>query len=329
MTFAKGQESLSLSLPHLFALLQSAVHAMPASGATALHAFLCFSPQKPSSPPLNCQQSQTTLAAKPKSVLQNHPLYTTTHENLSLQIKEKILCLEIMGVDSGRALSQNPSLHAATLESIHSIISFLQSKGIRQKDLPRIFGMCPKILTSDIKTDLNPIFNFLSQYLGVPDHSFRRVINKCPRLLASSASNQLKPAFFYLQRLGFKNLEALAYNDSVLLVSSVEITLIPKLKYLESLGLSRDEAVGMALRSPSLLTFSIENNFKPKFEYFSGVMERKLEELKEFPQYFAFSLEKRIKPRHIKVLQSGVEVPLPLMLKSTDEEFAGLIRQGG
>ncbi|KAB1222691.1 mTERF domain-containing protein 1, mitochondrial [Morella rubra] len=302
---------------------------MPAAGATALHSFLCFSHQKPSSLPPNCDQLSTTLTAKPKSPLQKHPLYTPTHANLSLQIKEKILCLEIMGVDAGKALSQNPSLHGATLESIHSIISFLQSKGIRQSDLPRIFGMCPKVLTSSIKTDLYPVFSFLSQELKVPDHSFRRVINRCPRLLASSVRDQLKPALVYLRRLGFKNMEALAYHDSVLLVSSVENTLIPKLKYLESLGLSRDDAVGMVLRCPSLLTFSIENNFKPKYEYLAEVMEKTMEELKEFPQYFAFSLEKRIKPRHVKVLQSGMEIPLPLMLKSTDEEFEELMREGG
>ncbi|XP_050287819.1 transcription termination factor MTEF1, chloroplastic [Quercus robur] len=300
---------------------------MPAPGATALHSSLCFSPQKPSFPPPNCQQLNTNLAAKPKSLLQNHPLYTPTHANLSFQIKEKILCLEIMGVDSGKALSQNPSLHSATLESIHSIISFLQSHGIQQKDFPRIFGMCPRILTSNVKTDLIPVFNFLSQYLRVPENRFRVVINKCPRLLASSVRDQLKPALYYLQRIGFKDLEALAYNDSVLLVSSVENTLIPKLKYLETLGLSKDEAVDMVLRCPALFTFSIEKNFKPKFEYFAGVMKKKLEELKEFPQYFAFSLEKRIKPRHEEVLQSGVEVPLPLMLKSTDEEFMKLIKE--
>ncbi|PQM42877.1 uncharacterized protein Pyn_39152 [Prunus yedoensis var. nudiflora] len=233
-----------------------------------------------------------------------------------------------MGVDAGKALSQNPSLHTASLHSIHSIISFLQSKGI-QKDLPKIFGMCPNILTSSIKSDLNPVFIFLSEDLKVPEHSFRKVINKCPRLLACSVIDQLKPAMFYLQRLGFKDLDALAYHDSVLLVSSVEKTLIPKLEFLQSLGFPRDEAVGMVLRCPGLLTFSIENNFKPKFEYFSVDMGKKLEELKQFPQYFAFSLEKRIKPRHMEVVQRGVEVPLPLMLKSTDDEFRELLREFG
>ncbi|XP_059668771.1 transcription termination factor MTEF1, chloroplastic [Cornus florida] len=300
---------------------------MPA--AAAYHSSLGFSPQKPSSQPSNSQYPNSHLTTKPKTPLQKHPLYTSTHTKLSIQFKEKILCLEIMGVDSGRALSLNPSLQTATLHSIHSIISFLQSKGILQKDMGRIFGMCPKVLTSEIKTDLNPVFNFLSHDLQVPDQSFRRVINKCPRLLISSVRDQLKPALFYLRRLGFEDLEALAYHDPILLVSSVQKTLIPKLDYLVSLGFSRNDAIGMVLRCPGLFTFSVENNFKPKFEYFAKEMEGGLEELKEFPQYFAFSLEKRIKPRHMEVVQSGAKIALPLMLKSTDEEFKELIRHGG
>ncbi|KGN65875.1 transcription termination factor MTEF1, chloroplastic [Cucumis sativus] len=303
---------------------------MSSSSATAFHSSFCFSSHnKLSSSPSNSHQPNTSLSPKPKTLLHKHPLYTPLHSTVSSQTKEKILCLEIMGVDSGKALSQNPSLHSVTLESIHSVISFLQSKGIHQKDFAKIFGMCPKILTSDVKTDLVPVFNFLSEDLKIPDQNFRKAINKCPRLLASSAEDQLKPALFYLQRLGLKDLEALAYHDSVLLVSSVEKTLIPKLKYLESLGFTRSEIVGMVLRCPALLTFSIENNFKPKFEYFSVEMHKKLEELKDFPQYFAFSLEKRIKPRYVETVESGKKVPLSLMLKTTDVEFRELLAEGG
>ncbi|XP_019414475.1 PREDICTED: transcription termination factor MTEF1, chloroplastic-like [Lupinus angustifolius] len=294
------------------------------SGAIALHSSLCtISSDKPSLP------NHVYVATKPKNLLQNHPLYTPTNAKLSIQFKEKILCLEILGIDAGKALSQNPELHTATMESIHSIISFLISKGIHQKDLPRIFGMCPKILTSNIKTDLNPVFYFLLQDLQVQDHNFRKVVKKNPRLLTSSVINQLKPALFYLKKLGFKDLAALAYQDSILLVSNVEGTLIPKLMYLESLGFSKDEARFMVLRCPSLFTFSIENNFQPKFEYFDEEMGGKLEELKEFPQYFAFSLENRIKPRYLEVVESGIHLPLSVMLKSTDEDFRELIKKGG
>ncbi|GAB4840652.1 hypothetical protein Ancab_021419 [Ancistrocladus abbreviatus] len=310
---------------------------MPMPTATLLQSSFCISAQKSSIRPSSSNTQQqptstslsTTTKPKPKSLLHNHPLYSQTHTNLSLQFKEKILCLEILGIDSGKALSLNPLLHSASLQSIHAILSYLESKSIHQKDFPRIFGMCPQILTSDIKSDLNPVFNFLSHDLGVPEQSFRRVVNKCPRLLVCSVRDQLKPALFYLERLGFKDMVSLAYTDPVLLVSSVEKTLIPKLEYLVSLGFRKEEAVGMVLRCPPLFTFSIENNFKPKVEYFVGEMKGRLEELKEFPQYFAFSLENRIKPRHMEVVQNGVKVPLPVMLKSTDDEFSELLRQVG
>ncbi|KAG8385254.1 hypothetical protein BUALT_Bualt03G0022900 [Buddleja alternifolia] len=295
---------------------------MPA--AAALHSSMCFSSPKPAANSYQ-QSSNQLLTTKPKTLLHKHPLYQPTHANISFQFKEKILCLEIMGVDSGRALAQNPSLRTASLHSIHAIVVFLQSKGLHLKDLGRIFGMCPQILTSDIKTDLIPVFNFLSYDLKVSEQNFRKVINKCPRLLISSVRDQLKPALFYLRRLGFQDLHALAYQDPILLVSSVEKTLIPKLDYLVSLGFCKSDAMGMVRRCPGLFTFSVENNFKPKFDYFEKEMKGTLDELKEFPQYFAFSLENRIKPRHMEVVQSGVEVPLPLMLKTTDEEFRELL----
>ncbi|XP_073146636.1 transcription termination factor MTEF1, chloroplastic [Henckelia pumila] len=299
----------------------------PAAAAAVLGSSICFS--SPKSASCSSEQQSNLLTAKPKTLLHDHPLYHPTHANISLQFKEKVLCLEILGVDSGRALAQNPSLRAASLHSIHDIVTFLQSKGILLKDLGRIFGMCPKVLTSDIKSELDPVFHFLSLDLKVPDQNFRKVINKCPRLLISSVRDQLKPALFYLHRLGFKDLRALAYQDPILLVSSVEKTLIPKLNYLVSLGFSKSDAVGMFLRCPSLFTFSVEGNFKPKFEYFAKEMKGSLEELGRFPQYFAFSLEKRIKPRHAEIVQRGVEVPLPLMLKATDEEFNELLVSQG
>ncbi|RWV83385.1 hypothetical protein GW17_00055013, partial [Ensete ventricosum] len=247
--------------------------------------------------------------------------------DLPAHVREKILSLEVMGVDSGRALALNPALRAATPDSIHSIISYLLSKGIHHKDLPRVLGMCPTILTSSIRSDLSPVFAFLSRDLGVPATHVRRVINKCPRLLASSVRDQLRPALIYLHRLGFRDARVLAYQEPVLLVSSVEKTLIPKLQYLVGLGLSREEAVAMVLRCPGLFTFSIENNFKPKYEYLVREMGGSLEDLKEFPHYFGFSLEKMIKPRHQQLRESGINVPLSLMLRTTDEEFEELIHK--
>ncbi|KAK9164433.1 hypothetical protein Syun_005335 [Stephania yunnanensis] len=310
--------------------------AIPTTAALSPHS-LSFNPTPTPTPSLPIQSIQ--FQATPTTKLQHsinphnnhlHDLPVSPSSSSDDELKEKILCLELLGVDSTKALSLNPSLRTATLHSINRITSFLlHSKRLHLDDLPRIFGMCPSLLTASIPRDLVPVFDFLSHDLHVPDHKLRKVINKCPRLLVSSVRDQLKPALMYLHRLGIRDLEALACRDAVLLVSSVERTLMPKLEWLVEAGFTREEAVGMVRRCPGLFTFSIERNLKPKLEYLVEVMGGRLEEVREFPQYFGFSLEKRIKARHEVVVERGigrVTIPLDVMLKTTDDHFSRLLK---
>ncbi|RLN40686.1 hypothetical protein C2845_PM01G35370 [Panicum miliaceum] len=92
-----------------------------------------------------------------------------------------------------------------------AVVSFLQSRGLHFKDLGRIFGMCPSVLTASVRADLRPVFAFLSKDLGVPESAHRRVVVKCPRVLACSVRDQLRPAHIYLRRLGFRDNRALAH----------------------------------------------------------------------------------------------------------------------
>lgn len=114
---------------------------------------------------------------------------------------------------------------------------------------------------------------------------------------------------------------AINCQTTVLLVYNVEFTLIAKIEYLMSLGFEYCEVKEMVVRSPGLLTFSVENNLMPKVEYFLMEMKGDLEELKRFPQYFSFSLERKIKPRHKMLAEYGLKLPLWKMLKISDGEF--------
>lgn len=77
----------------------------------------------------------------------------------------------------------------------------------------------------------------------------------------------------------------------------------------------------MFRRFPQLFNYSVKENYELKLNYFVVEMGRDLREIKEFPQYFSFSLENRIKPRHQRCVEKGVCFPLPVLLKTSEVEF--------
>lgn len=238
-----------------------------------------------------------------------------------IRFRHKLLYLESLNVDPSKALDKNPDFRSAPLDSLKSVERCLYSFGIDRSDVGRIFGIVPQLLTADAASAVVPVFRFLLDEVGIPFPSLRKSVNRCPRLLVCSVPDQLRPTFNFLRDLGFVGYHRINCQTSLLLVSSVEETLVPKLEYLQSLGFSYKDTVKMVLRSPPLLTLSIEKNFAPKVEYFVKEMKGDLKELKEFPQYFSFSLERKIKPRHRVLVEYGLSMPLPEMLKVSDLEF--------
>ncbi|KAM3359037.1 hypothetical protein P3S68_021970 [Capsicum galapagoense] len=193
--------------------------------------------------------------------------------------------------------------------------------GIERLAFGRILDMHCKLLTFDPYTDIYLIFDFLLNEVAIPFNDIRKCIIRCPRILVSSVEKKLNPTFQFLKEFGFLGHNRITCQNTVLLVSSVEHTFCPKIDYLVSLGIVRENVVNMILRLPGLLTFSIEKNFNPKVEYLLKEMDRDIGELKKFPQYFSFSLERKIKPRHRFLVEHGFTMSLSEMLKVSDREF--------
>jgi mTERF domain-containing protein len=77
----------------------------------------------------------------------------------------------------------------------------------------------------------------------------------------------------------------------------------------------------MAVRAPGILTLRMDRNLGPKLDYFVREIKGDLEEFKKFPQFFSFSLERKIKPRHRMLVEYGLKMPLSRMLKVNEGEF--------
>ncbi|XP_030470533.1 transcription termination factor MTEF1, chloroplastic isoform X2 [Syzygium oleosum] len=247
---------------------------------------------------------------------------STSTSDSGLLFREKLLYLQSLNVDPRKALRHNPDFRSSPLSALRSVESCLASFGIPRPALGRVLDMFPQLLTSDPDSDLYPVFEFLLHEALIPFPDLQKSVLRCPRILVCSVDAQLRPTLSFLRSFGFVGRRAITCQTTLLLVSSVERTLLPKIEFLRSLGFGYGEVSRMAIRSPGLLTMSVQNNMRPKAEYFLRDMRGNLTELKRFPQYFSFSLERKIRPRHQMLEEHGLELPLAEMLKVSDGEFA-------
>ncbi|KAK7407384.1 hypothetical protein VNO78_09257 [Psophocarpus tetragonolobus] len=259
--------------------------------------------------PFQSLRAQISPKAKPSS------------SDRGLVFHEKVLYLKALKVNPEKAFRLNPSLRSAPLSTLKSVTRCLSSLRIPRAAMGRILDMHPSLLTCDPYSHLYPLLDFLLHEVPIPFPDVHLSILRCPRLLVSSVDLRLRPSLHFLTRLGFRGPHSLTSQTTLLLVSSVPDTLLPKIQFFESLGFSRLEVSNMVVRSPGLLTFSVENNLRPKLLFFFREMNGDLSHLKRFPQFFSFSLERRIMPRFEKLRRLGLSISLEDMLKVSDGAF--------
>ncbi|KAI4345730.1 hypothetical protein L6164_012828 [Bauhinia variegata] len=237
--------------------------------------------------------------------------------NCETDFQKKVLYQESIGIDSFSLIENHPLLISAPLADIKSTVEFMTSMEFTAIEFRRIVGMCPEVLTTKV-SDIVPVFTFLiHEEAHVNGSDIKRVINQRPRLLVCSVNKQLRPTLYFLRSIGIEEVNGHTY----LLSCSVEEKLIPRISYFENIGFSRRDATSMFRKFPQLFCYSIKNNLEHKHNYFVVEMGRDLKELKDFPQYFSLSLEKRIKPRHKLCVELGVCFPLPVLLKTSESQF--------
>ncbi|KAJ6982674.1 transcription termination factor MTEF1 [Populus alba x Populus x berolinensis] len=277
---------------------------------------------------LTCSQSPYPLSSLfkhnptlPNLCLAKTTITATISKDTGLLFRQKLTYLTNLKINTQKALTLNPNIRSTPLSTLLSIENCLSSMGFHRSSIGRILDMHPCLLTSDPHLHLHPTFDFLLNEVEIPFLDISRSINRCPRLLVSSVSDQLRPALVFLKELGFVGPRKLNYQTTLLLVYNVERSLMGKIEFLMGLGFEFVEVKNMVVRAPGILTLSVERNMKPKFEYFVREMKGDPGELKKFPQFFSFSLERKIKPRHRMLVEYGLKMPLSSMLKVNDGEF--------
>lgn len=255
------------------------------------------------------------------SIPAGRPVQTLDNPAVSCSndFREKVLFLDSLGLDSLSLVAAHPGLlSAASLPSLRSTVDLLTSSaGLTSLDLRRVFVMCPDLIAVP-PSSIRPVLTFLLREAGVDSiPSLHTAIIRRPRLLASSVDHRLRPTLYFLQSIGVTQV----HKHTNLLSCSVEDKFVPRIEYFRDVGFSERDARTLFRRFPQLFCYSVKENLEVKLNYFVVEMGRELRELREFPQYFSFSLDNRIKPRHRACLERKVCLGLPAMLKSNEEEF--------
>ncbi|XP_020204335.1 transcription termination factor MTEF1, chloroplastic [Cajanus cajan] len=207
------------------------------------------------------------------------------------------------------------------VDHIIDTITFLKSRSFSDADIPRLNFLTPQLFTTAVlPSDIAAVFRFLADDLGANESESRGLVVRCPKLLFSHVDLCLRPTLQFLRQVGIGELNRPTTRNAHLLNTRVD-KLHAKVQFLQELGFSYEEALRACARLPAIFGYDVENNLWPKYVYLVKEMERDLEELKNFPQYFAFSLKDRIVPRHLHLKERGLRIPLNRMLMWGDQNF--------
>ncbi|TYH28205.1 hypothetical protein ES288_A02G126300v1 [Gossypium darwinii] len=170
-------------------------------------------------------------------------------------------------------------------ETVKLNVDCLISFGIRREAIASVIAQYPQILGLPLKAKLSSQQYFFNLKLKIDPDGFACIIEKMPQIASLNQHVIMKPIEFLLGR-----------------------------------GLPLEDVAIMVMKCPQLVALRVEL-MKKSYYYFKSEMGRPVKELVEFPEYFTYSLECRIKPRYTKLQSKGIRCSLNWFLNCSDQRF--------
>eukprot|EP00249_Psilotum_nudum_P019401 c27233_g1_i2 orf=250-1797(+) len=233
---------------------------------------------------------------------------------LSLGISQSGIC---------KIFLKRPQIFGCSLEeNLKPTMIYLESFGVDRKRWPLILVRFPAMLTYS-KAKIQQVIEFLYE-TGLSSMSISRVLNRFPHVVGYSVDENLMPTVKYLKTVGIKDVCAFLINSPQVLGYSIAGNIEPTIHFLKGLGFTQEEVQIILNRYPQVLGLAIEGNLCPKWEFFVQTGWPK-SQIVAFPQYFGYSIHKRIKPRFGKVISNRLFWTVNRILSSSDSEFQRLL----
>ncbi|KAJ1290812.1 hypothetical protein BS78_02G271800 [Paspalum vaginatum] len=222
----------------------------------------------------------------------------------------------------GIAVKSWPHILGCSTKRMISILDLFDDLGLSKKTVVPVIASSPQLLLRKPNEFLQIVFFF--KEMGFDKETVGKILCRSPEIFASNVESTLKKKINFLVDFGVPkhHLPRIIRKYPEILLLDINHTLLPRMNYLLEVGLSKKNVCSMIFRFSPLLGYSIELVMKPKLEFLLRTMKKPLKSVVEYPRYFSYSLEGKIKPR-FRVLQSrNIDCSLTDMFAKNDELFA-------
>nr|GEZ47171.1 transcription termination factor MTERF4, chloroplastic [Tanacetum cinerariifolium] len=266
--------------------------------------------------------------------------------------------LDVEKQDIGYVLMKYPELLGFKLEgTVSTSVAYLVSIGVNPRDIGPMVTQYPFFLGMRVGTMIKPLVEYLVS-LGLPKKVLARMFEKRAYAIGYDVEEMVKPSVECLVSFGVRK-EALAsiiaqypqiiglplkaklstqqyfFNLKVKVdpegfarviermpqvVSLGQNVIMKVVDFLVGRGISADDVAKMIVKCPQLVALQL-GLMKTSFFFFKSEMGRPLKELVEFPEYFTYGLESRIKPRYQRLQHKGIRSSLSWFLNCSDQRF--------
>lgn len=224
--------------------------------------------------------------------------------------------------DIGPMVTQYPyflGMRVGTM--IKPLVDYLVSLGLPKKILARMLEKRAYILGYDLEETVRPNVDCLLSF-GIGREALASVIAQYPQIIGLPLKAKLaSQQYFFNLKLkidpeGF----ARVIENMPQIVSLNQHVIIKPVEFLLGRGIPSEDVAKMVVKCPQLVAVRLDR-MKNSYYFYKTEMGRPIKELVDFPEYFTYSLESRIKPRYHRLQIKGIRSSLNWFLNCSDQRF--------
>ncbi|CAI0627901.1 unnamed protein product [Linum tenue] len=237
-------------------------------------------------------------------------------------------------------------LHMSVVVELMPVVKFLRGLDVEKQDIGFVLQKYPELLGFKLEGTMSTSVAFLVS-IGVSPRDIGPMVTQYPYFLGMRVGTVIKPFVDYMVSLGLpkKIVARMLEKRAYILGYNLEETMKPNVDCLISFGVRKEALASVIAQYPQILGVPLKAKLSSQ-QYFFGLklkvdpegfaqviekkseMGRPIKELVDFPEYFTYGLESRIKPRYQLAKSKGIRCSLDSLLNCSDQMFEERLQDG-